>query len=778
MNNKKIKTIICTSIVISVSLLFFTVQACSKINLELSGLKFGGKIEAEIKSSDIADNIESDNKNLLEENTDKEATAPDKQSPWTPAVITEDTGIKELRFNFTQAISYFENQSYLIAEYYLNKIKDDYLIIQDHIFYYLAKSLLMQEKYYQAEGYYLKLIKNYPDSIWADTASLEYADIFYIKEDYVTAESEYEKFRTAFPDSSYMPYCLFQLASCQENNAKKDAAFKNYKEIWLKYPLSEYSEIALENLNRLADEDPLAEPFIPDANQIFNRGEIFFGVYQYYGALDEYNRILQEDYIGTLSLELHSKALFKKGMCYFRLREYNPARDYLVLAYEKSASGSVADDSLYYIGMALTSLNMNDDAISYYQKLVKLFPSSNFSDDALHRIGRIYSLRGDFINAAAYFKRVSVEYPSGDKLPDALWELGLIQYRSGDYSSAKTTFSGYASSYSGTSLGEKGLFWQAKCCQKLGENNTALGLYKRIVNLNSYSYYTFAAAEMLKKMNSPVQIKVINNELNPENPAIADIIPDVYSILEEENYGYTGENSGIGHINKAIEFLKLGFSNSATLEIEAGETEIEENPVRILEIATLYFKSNNYSNSINMIGKNLKKLKSGLDKNHIDYLYYLYYPYGFKEAVQNYSSQYNIDPLFTLAVMRQESLFMPDVVSYAGAQGLMQIMPSTGEGIARQIGISDYTVNILTDPDTNIKMGTFYLRQQLDNFNQNKIYCAGAYNGGPGRMSDWISKRGNLDDDEFIESITYEQTRDYVKRVMGNYYFYQMLYEK
>ncbi len=778
MNNKKIKTIICTSIIISVSLLFFTVQACSKINLELSRLKFGGKIEAEIKSSDITDNIESDNKSLSEEDTGKEATATDKQSTGTPGVIAEDMGIEELRFNFTQAISYFENQSYLVAEYYLNKIKDDYLIIQDHIFYYLAKSLRMQEKYYRAEEYYLKLIKNYPDSIWIDTASLEYADIFYIKEDYITAESEYEKFRTAFPDSSYMPYCLFQLASCQEITAKKEAAFKNYKEIWLKYPLSEYSEIALENLNRLADEDLLVEPFIPDANQIFSRGEIFFGVYQYYDALDEYNRILQEDYINALSLELHSKALFKKGMCYFRLREYNPARDYLVLAYEKSASGSVADDSLYYIGMALTSLNMNDDAISYYQKLVTLFPSSNFSDDALYRIGRIYSLRGDFINAAAYFKRVSAEYPSGDKLPDALWELGLIQYRSGDYNSAKTTFSSYASSYSGTSLGEKGLFWQAKCCQKLGENNTALGLYKRIVNLNSYSYYTFAAVEMLKKMNSPAQIKVINNELNPENPEIADIIPDVYSILEEESYNNTGGDNGASHINKAIEFLKLGFSNSATLEIEAGETEIEENPARILEIATLYFKSNNYSNSINMIGKNLKKLKSGLDKNHIDYLYYLYYPYGFKEAVQNYGDQYNIDPLFTLAVMRQESLFMPDVISYAGAQGLMQIMPSTGEGIARQIGISDYTVNILTDPDTNIKMGTFYLRQQLDNFNQNKIYCAGAYNGGPGRMSDWVSKRGNLDDDEFIESITYEQTRDYVKRVMGNYYFYQMLYEK
>jgi soluble lytic murein transglycosylase len=778
MDNKKIRTFIYISSVISVCLLLLTVQACSNINFELFGKKFGEKTVTEPDNGKSPDDAESDAGDLPVEDTDTDDAAADEEASGIPSAITGDADIKELRSYFTQAINYYEDQQYIVAEYYLNKIKDDYIIIQDHIFYYLAKSLLMQEKYYQSEEYYFKLIRNYPDSIWAEKAGIEYADIFYIKEDYSTAESEYEQFRTDFPDSAYMPYCLFQLASCQENNDKKEEAFKNYKEIWLKYPLSEYSEPSWENLCRLADEDPLIEPFVPGANQIYSRGEIFFGAYQYHGAMDEYNKLLQEDYINTLSQELHSRTLFKIGMCHYRLRDYARAGNYLAQSYEKAPSGSVADDSLYYTGMALTNLNMTDDAISYYQRLVNLFPSSNFSDDALYRIGRIYSLRGDFANAAAYFKRVPSEYPSGDKLSDALWELGLIQYRAGDYSSAKTTFSGYASSYAGTSLEEKGLFWQAKSCQKLGENSSAMDLYRKIVNLSSYSYYTFAAAEMLKNMNSPLEINRINNDLNPQNPEVADIIPDVYSILEEESYDSIREDGTIGHISKAIEFLKLGFSNSASLEIEAGAIEIEENPSRILEIATLYLKSGNYSNSINMIGKNLRKLKSELDGTYIDYLYYLYYPYGYREEVKSHSDNYNIDPCFTLAVIRQESNFMPDAVSYAGARGLMQIMPETGAGIAGQIGISDYNVDMLTDPDINIKMGTFYLRQQLDNFGQNKIYCAGAYNGGPGRMSGWVSDRGDMDIDEFIESITYEQTREYVKKVMGNYYFYLMLYEE
>ena len=784
MNSKTIKVIIFLISAILILSIILTTAGCSKLDIEIFGLKFGEKAESaypetedfESTDEESTGGTQDDSENSTDIST-KDDIDSDNKNTNTGDIVTDSTDISELRLYFKEAMKYRNQSSYLISEYYLNKIKDDYLVLQDHIFYYMAESLRLQEKYDQAEEYYLKLIKNYPDSIWTETSSLGYADMFYIREDYITAENEYEHFRTAFPHSSYIPYCLFQLATCQEMNGKKDLAFENYKEIWLKYPLNESSESARENLTRLA-EDSSIEPFIPTANQIYNRGEIFFSIYHYYSALDEFNRILQEDYLNYLSLELHSKTLFKIGMCYFRLRDYNQANYYLTLSYEKYPSGSVADDSLYYMGMALTSLNMNDDAISYYQKLLKLFPSSNFSDDALYRIGRIYSLRGDFINAASYFKRVSTDYPYGDKLPDALWELGLIQYRSDDYSSAKITFSNYASSYKGTSLEEKGLFWQAKCYQKLGDNNKAAYLYKKIIDLNSYSYYTFASGEMLEEMNEEVQIEEINTQLNPENPQIADIIPDIYDILEEDSYTNDIEIGDINHINKAIELLKLEFFNSASLEIEAGSSEIEENPARTLEIATLFLKSNDYSNSINIIGKNLKQLKSGLNEPYTDYLYYLYYPYGYKEIVQKYSSQYKLDdPLFTLAVIRQESNFVPDAVSYAGAQGLMQIMPSTGEGIAKQIGISNYNVNILLDPEINIRMGTFYLRQQLDNFGQNKFYCLGAYNGGPGRMSDWVSKRGNMDTDEFIESISYEQSREYVKKVMGNYYFYQMLYD-
>ncbi len=780
MSSKIIKIIVLTISIIIIFPMILATQSCHKINMEIFGFKPGEKTEAESAENEEAGSEDSQNTNNAPDDTGSPADfstsgSNDSKNSHTVTDYTSagDDDILKLRLYYTEAMKYFENQSYVVAEYYLNKIKYSYLVLQDHIFYYLAKSLLLQEKYDRSEEYYLKLIQNHPDSVWTEKASQEYADLFYVREDYISAENEYQHFIDSFPHSPYVPYCLFQLAICQENNGKKSEAFKNYKKIWLNYPLNEYSEAAWDNLIKLA-EDSSIEPFVPTANQIYQRAEIFFTNYNYQNALKELNEILQDDYVKNLSLELHSKALFKKGRCYYNLGDYNQSRNYLLQSYQKSPSGSVADDSLYYIGRALTNLDLATDAISYYQKLLDLFPGSNYCDDALCRIGRIYSFREDFTNAASNFQRVSSDYPQGDKLADSLWELGWIQYKSADYNSAITTFSNYSSSYKGTSPEEKGLFWQAKCHQKLGENDKAASLYQQIINLNSYSYYTFASGETLQVLNKAVQIKEINTELNPENPQIAVTIPDIYVFLEQDEYF---QEVQINHINKAIELLKLEFFNSASLEIEAASSEIEKEPARILEIATLFSKSNDYSSSIKIIHKNFNKLKSELDQLHMDYLYYLYYPYGYREFVQEYSSRYNLDPLFTLSVIRQESLFEPDAGSYAGAQGLMQIMPATGEGIARQIGIPNYNVNMLLDPDINIRMGTYYLKQQLNNFSQNEIYCLGAYNGGPGKMSEWISKRGSMDNDEFIENITYEQTREYIKIVMGNYYLYQMLYD-
>lgn len=654
----------------------------------------------------------------------------------------------------------------------------------------MAKSLLLQKKFDLAEEYYLKLTQDFPGSIWEEKANLEYADLFYLKEDFSKAEEAYHKFSQKFQKSEYIPYCLYQLAICQEKNEKYQDSYNNYKKIYLDYPYNEYSKIALENLTRLTKEKSL-QAFIPSASQIYTRGEILFSRYLYTDAIEEFNKILGKDYLPNLTQELHSKTLFKLGMCYYNLRDYQKSRDYLSTCYEKFPSSSVSDDCLYFLGRVFTNLNLNNEAISSYKKLLNQFPQSKYIDDTLYRLGRIYYFLEDWQNAKNYYNRIINEYPSGDKLPEALWELGWLQYRTGEHISSINTFSKLSASFKGSQLEEKALFWQAKNYQKLGEIDKAIQTYQTIINLNSYSYYTFKSRDILAELGTSVEISKIDTQLNPENPGHKNLVPEVYKNLDSDYMNSasstttpTNQNSDtdanatkITHLVKAKELLNLELYTSASLEIEAGASELEENPIGILELSTLYLESKDFGNSVALIRKNYNKLRARLASPYKDYLYYLAFPYGYKDFVAMYSSQNNLDPLFVLAVIREESSFKADAVSFAGALGLMQIIPSTGKSIANQLGTKNFSQSMLLDPETNIKMGTFYLKQMLDNFDQNKYFALGAYNGGPRAMEKWVSSRGNMDIDEFIETIPYDETRNYIKKVMGSYHLYKLLYE-
>ncbi|MFA5035466.1 MAG: lytic transglycosylase domain-containing protein, partial [Candidatus Margulisiibacteriota bacterium] len=145
------------------------------------------------------------------------------------------------------------------------------------------------------------------------------------------------------------------------------------------------------------------------------------------------------------------------------------------------------------------------------------------------------------------------------------------------------------------------------------------------------------------------------------------------------------------------------------------------------------------------------------------------------------SDKNDIDPYLILAVIREESRFLNAARSSASARGLMQIMPGTGRGIAKQLNLSSYRTSKLNNADTNIKMGTYYLSGLIKSFNNNWYLSLAGYNGGPNRVWRYVKNwyGGNLgavDIDEFVESIPIKETRLYVQKVMNSYFEYKRLY--
>jgi soluble lytic murein transglycosylase len=134
-----------------------------------------------------------------------------------------------------------------------------------------------------------------------------------------------------------------------------------------------------------------------------------------------------------------------------------------------------------------------------------------------------------------------------------------------------------------------------------------------------------------------------------------------------------------------------------------------------------------------------------------------------------------LEPELVYSIMREESGYRPEVVSISGARGLLQLMPSTAERLATQVRLDPFSADDLFDPGVNIRLGATYLQQLLDRFDGRRSAAIGSYNAGPDPVARWLAA-ADTEDDEWVESIGYDQTRTYVKRVLRSLHVYRVLY--
>ncbi len=155
-------------------------------------------------------------------------------------------------------------------------------------------------------------------------------------------------------------------------------------------------------------------------------------------------------------------------------------------------------------------------------------------------------------------------------------------------------------------------------------------------------------------------------------------------------------------------------------------------------------------------------------------LYERLFPIEHEEIIITYAKEYGVDPYLVYGIIHTESRFREEVVSSAGATGLMQVTPSTGEFIAERLGLISFEPEMLKEPETNIRMGIYYISYLKDRFPRVETQLA-AYNAGPNRVSKWLEDE-NLTESDVLENIPFEETRNYVERVLQRQKIYKILY--
>jgi len=150
------------------------------------------------------------------------------------------------------------------------------------------------------------------------------------------------------------------------------------------------------------------------------------------------------------------------------------------------------------------------------------------------------------------------------------------------------------------------------------------------------------------------------------------------------------------------------------------------------------------------------------------------FPLPYTDLIEPYAAARQLNPVLVTALMRQESAFEPAIASVAGARGLMQVMPATGEWVAAQIGLEDYA---LDRPADSINIGTWYLQHVHDQYGDNSMLAVASYNAGPGNVANWVRRFDPSDPDVFVADIPFPETQGYVESVFGNYWNYLRLYD-
>jgi soluble lytic murein transglycosylase len=383
--------------------------------------------------------------------------------------------------------------------------------------------------------------------------------------------------------------------------------------------------------------------------------------------------------------------------------------------------------------------DQNERAFELYMELAGEGKKQEFADDALMEAAGLRRSQGKYSDAARLFEQVSKNFPDSKFISRASWEIGWCRYLAGDYVAAAESFRVLLKD---EVLREKALYWLARALEHTSSTDVDV-YYRTLVDDYPSGFYAawYRSQKGIQDLREPLGLRNAVNEL----PQIAGF-------------------------EKPRLLASLGMMDESRSEMAAARKKTGDNKSVFPGLARIYLEIQDYSSAIALFLQNrpVKWDKASLP------VWSVGYPRAYSDLVARDTANNGLSEGLIYALIRSESGFSPAIKSPAGAIGLMQLMPTTANATAREKGTFD--PQKLTIPEYNIKLGTRHFRDLLKGYNGDVIYSIAAYNAGVSAVDRWRKNSKGLRMDEFIESIPYQETRDYVKKVYASAATYRQLY--
>ncbi len=621
----------------------------------------------------------------------------------------------------------------------------------DYVDYYLGTSYLQTGRTAEALATLTDFAKTHPDSLLVRDADVSYSGVLLAEGRAAEAVTLLAQDRT--PVRSDVELALGRAYAAAGQSAKAAEIFSN---IYYTMPASADADAAYAELRKLPSVPP------PTASQLKTRADGLMSKRRYADAAEEYRNLINEISPNANSTE---RSAIQLDLADALHRDGKNRDAKLVLALVGGEGGEINAHRLYLLGQVDFASSDNDAFYRTVDELRQAAPASPWLEQALISAANLHLVHHEYDQALDAFREAQQRFPNGARASYTHWKAAWLTLRQGRNQDAEKAFEEQIALYPSGAETPAALYWRARLAEEDNQPLMARAFYQKLSDRYCNFYYAELGRQRLKHL-----------------PAVAADAMTHYALLDRvpplDDTGKVADSeppSDELHVQKAELLGNGGLVDFAVGELQAAAIA-DGGSWGPAEAAQLYDESGHYDQAIEVM-KHSTPNYFALDIPDLPRKYWeALFPKAYWSDLKRSSAANGLDPYLVASLIRQESEFNPNAVSRANAVGLMQLLPKTGKTVARQVKMRRYNSSQLYTPAVNLQLGTRYFRGMVDKFGGSFEYALAAYNAGSDRVEDWLSQGQYRDPQEFVESIPFTETREYVQAILRNASVYKQLY--
>ncbi len=636
---------------------------------------------------------------------------------------------------------------------HLRAAQPDFPVLDDYVRFWIGEALLRLGDPKEAATVFEGVLQSIPDSTLVNQVTLRIGEAWYQASRCPEAIAWLMKAADVNGKGSQVAQAQFRLAACYLRENQPNEAREMLRQLWAKFP---YTKEAKEAEALLASNIG-GELWMASPDEHYARAQAFLGQSLHIEAIEELKKFLARN----LASPQRRDARLKLGVAQVRLKLYDQAR---VTFHELAAEqGERADEATVWLARVYLRQGLGEKLL----ELCRTLPKRKLSAE---QKGQINVFCGVWLEDQSRFDEAIVKYrraaksgePASQRM-EARWREGWVFYRTARYREAINAWQQIVDQ-KGSELEPQALYWVARSYGHV-EAAKSQEVFARLCRQFPHTYYCQLVRDQAGVPN-PSQTEQAN--ATASTVATRPVAESVAVLAQDNHARNRADIEQQSAYRRAVELRALGLEQDAVRELAVLTDGYGRDPDALAALSIMLNEVGAYHHALRLVRSRFREKLERTGGEIADGLWGVAYPTGLIPTIQM-SAVKGVDPFLVAAIIREESQYDWKAVSRVGAIGLMQVMPATANAVAQQHRFPPVSREDLFDQEMNIRIGVRYVEQLLTQFSGNLVQTIAAYNAGPMVVRNWADTYGGRSEDEFVELIQYQETRQYVKRVMRSY---------